>query len=206
MSYELEFLARQLEELDLLVEKKPDNIIIGSDAAQRHREQQAQIREKIARLQDVIHSRRRELDIEHFSNKVRAGGAERVFWFRRYLTTLAIANGAAFVTLANGYLQAKDRHLTALLVADPLTLFGIGGMMAGLVPICLWLKAERARKEASWIRQALSERREPNRAKIARFKQRKRLISLIGGILGLGSTIAFAFGVMVAIGLIRGSA
>lgn len=76
---------------------------------------------------------------------------EATFWFRRFFTSLAIANGAAFVALAAGFLQADDRALVAPLLPSPMTHFGVGMVLAGAVPLLFWLKIQTGKIPEKWM-------------------------------------------------------
>ena len=57
------------------------------------------------------------------------------WWFRRFHTSLAIAHGAAFAAIASNAFDADKIKTTAALVAAPLATFGIGMILAGLIPV-----------------------------------------------------------------------
>lgn len=86
-----------------------------------------------------IEARLVQLDQADAERADAAQAEDSKFWFRRFFTTLAIANGAAFVALANGFLQADDRAALAPLVHGPMTSFAIGMFAAGAIPF--WLGA-----------------------------------------------------------------
>ncbi|MBO9710545.1 MAG: hypothetical protein J7521_20280 [Caulobacter sp.] len=70
--------------------------------------------------------------------KAAAEGAN--FWFRRFFTTLGIANAAAFAALSSGLLQADKPAEIAPLVAPAMVQFAWGLLTAGSIPLLLWLR------------------------------------------------------------------
>jgi hypothetical protein len=68
---------------------------------------------------------------------------DATFWFRRFFTTLAIANAATFAALASGTVQADKPGAVAKVVAGPMIAFAWGMVMAGSLPLLLafWLRA-----------------------------------------------------------------
>ena len=86
-----------------------------------------------------MEARLAELDQADADREDQAQAEDSKFWYRRFFTTLAIANGAAFVALANGFLQADDRAVLAPLVHGPMMSFAIGTFAAGAIPF--WLGA-----------------------------------------------------------------
>jgi hypothetical protein len=66
------------------------------------------------------------------------------FWFRRFFTSLGVANGAAFAAISAGLLQAQKPEEIAPLVFGPLVVFAFGTVTAGLVPFALYLQSAAA--------------------------------------------------------------
>lgn len=62
------------------------------------------------------------------------------FWFKRFFTTLGIANAGAFAALASGVLQADDVGKIAGLVAPAMVHFTQGMLASGSIPLFLWLR------------------------------------------------------------------
>lgn len=62
------------------------------------------------------------------------------FWFRRFVIALSIANAASFGALATGYIQGKSWPALAQGVAGTMTLFAVGMVASGMVPILLSLQ------------------------------------------------------------------
>lgn len=67
---------------------------------------------------------------------------EAAFWFRRFFTTLGIANAGAFAALASGVLQADKPGDVATYAAPAMISFTWGLLWAGAVPLVLWLQAQ----------------------------------------------------------------
>lgn len=76
----------------------------------------------------------------HSASARQADVEDSAFWFRRFFTSIAIANGAAFVALAAGFLQADDRKAIATLLPVPMTAFAVGMFASGAIPIVLWIQ------------------------------------------------------------------
>lgn len=82
---------------------------------------------------------------EQEREKSAADGAE--FWFRRFMLSLQIGNGAAFVALAGGILQADNPAAAAAVAAKSFALFGGGLTLAGIIPLLLFFAR---RKRPKW--------------------------------------------------------
>lgn len=67
---------------------------------------------------------------------------EATFWFRRFFTSVAIANGAAFAALAAGFLNTDDKAAIANALAEIMSFFAIGMCTAGLIPALLWARVK----------------------------------------------------------------
>ena len=115
--------------------------------------------------------------------ETRLRAEESGFWFRRFMTTLGIANGAAFAALASGFLQADEKATVALTVANAMTDFAIGMIAAGLVPALLWIER--------------SDTTRPGMVRLANAAN-------VG--LALGSALFFILGIGQAVGGVRGMA
>lgn len=92
-----------------------------------------------ANFDETAQVRRRMVEIDHLdADRTDQAQAEAsAFWYRRFFTTLAIANGAAFLALANGFIQADDRSVLAPLIHKPMLLFALGTFAAGAIPLVL---------------------------------------------------------------------
>jgi hypothetical protein len=141
-------------------------------------------------------ARRHTIDAE----RERQAGEDEAFWFRRFFTTLGIANAAAFAAIASGFLQAAsaDRLPVARPVADALSYFSFGMVCAGAIPAFLWLRAAARRIHT---------------LKQVRFFKPQDLQDFVTMILFLGIYFAAAFSVLglakgigIAIGAVRGLA
>lgn len=83
-----------------------------------------------------------------------ADRAERenfTFWFRRFMLSLQIGNGGGFLATVAAVQQADPASLSTLakLLALPVTFFGIGTILAGLLPLIMAAHAnERLTKRA----------------------------------------------------------
>lgn len=63
------------------------------------------------------------------------------FWFRRFNTSLAIVNAAAFFAIVSGVLQADNLQPAAALAAPLLWPFMVGLVTAGATPVILAIRA-----------------------------------------------------------------
>ena len=63
---------------------------------------------------------------------------DAAYWFRRFMLSLQIGNGAGFVAALAGMLQGDEVGTVARLAAAPAVLFGFGVLIAGLLPGLLW--------------------------------------------------------------------
>lgn len=74
---------------------------------------------------------------------------ERVFWFRRFFTTLGIAHAAGFVGLAAAVGQSDDPKILAPHLVVALQYFAFGMVTAGLIPLTLaWSASGEDRPKA----------------------------------------------------------
>ncbi|RRN64292.1 hypothetical protein [Caulobacter sp. 602-1] len=82
----------------------------------------------------------------------RAAREGRDFWFRRFMLSLQIGNGAAFLATVAGLLQADKDVLSvmAVLVWPPATYFGLGVGAAGLLPLLMFARQSVSRP--TWVR------------------------------------------------------
>jgi hypothetical protein len=74
----------------------------------------------------------------------RAAREDAAFWLRRFCTTLGIGNAAAFAAVASGFLQSDEDSWSRIAspVADALTRFSTGMVLAGAMPVFLMLFAQ----------------------------------------------------------------
>lgn len=72
-----------------------------------------------------------------------AKAEDRSFWFRRFHTSLAIAHGAAFAAISSKLFDPAIDSATAGGSWYSLSLFAIGMLVAGLIPIFLFLEKTR---------------------------------------------------------------
>lgn len=81
---------------------------------------------------------------------------DAAFWFRRFILSLQIGNGAGFVALAGGVLQADKPREVAVLAFPSFGWFAGGLILAGLVPGLLYLQRRydvpRGGKRPRWAR------------------------------------------------------
>lgn len=80
----------------------------------------------------------RAVEAEHAARTAQA--EEMAFWFRRFFTTLGIANGAAFAALASGLLQADEPVKLAPVVGPAMDAFIWGALWAGSIPLWMWAR------------------------------------------------------------------
>lgn len=65
------------------------------------------------------------------------------FWFRRFITSLAIAHGAGFAAVASKLLDGNVSQSTAAAAWHPMAAFAAGMVFAGVAPVALWWDAFR---------------------------------------------------------------
>lgn len=127
----------------------------------------------------------------------RADAEEAKFWFRRFFTTLGIANAAAFAALASGLLQADHPVELAPAVAPAMDKFIWGALAAGSIPLLLWLQLILR----GWIRD--------NSHEVVRGKA-WRSLHLVARQLVIfafvSSVYAFCWGLFIAAGSVHGLA
>jgi hypothetical protein len=99
-------------------------------------ERRRDLRRRLAALDDEDAATRRQ----QARDLAKANAEDASFWFRRFFTTLSIANAAAFAALASGLLQADEPKNIAPLVAPAMIQFAWGMLTAGSVPLLLWLR------------------------------------------------------------------
>jgi hypothetical protein len=96
--------------------------------------------QELKRLQD------REHDLVGSEMKIQAARAQgeeqariddRTYWFRRFHTSLAIANGAAVAAIASKLLDKDVERLAVAISLVPLSLFALGMVLAGAIPVLL---------------------------------------------------------------------
>jgi hypothetical protein len=68
----------------------------------------------------------------------RAAADDASFWFRRFMLSLQIGNGAGFLASLEGILHAEELSDAVTLAGLPAISFGLGVMLAGTLPIVLW--------------------------------------------------------------------
>lgn len=73
---------------------------------------------------------------------------DATFWFRRFMVGLSLGNGAGFLAMASGILQAEDFTKLPATIAEPFTSFGRGLIMSGLIPLFLYFS--RTPKPGIW--------------------------------------------------------
>lgn len=72
------------------------------------------------------------------------------YWLRRFCTSLAIANGAAFAALAAGFLNTSEKAIIASALTNIMASFAVGMATAGVIPALLWARAYFKPKPESW--------------------------------------------------------
>ncbi|MFN4177367.1 hypothetical protein [Phenylobacterium sp.] len=81
----------------------------------------------------------------------KAAGDDAGFWFRRFMLSLQIGNGAGLAATLAGLQDTTDQRNFALLVVVPAQIFATGLITSGALPALLW--AERLpRLQRTWAR------------------------------------------------------
>lgn len=122
---------------------------------------------------------------------------DAAFWFRRFFTTLGIANAAAFAALASGLLQADDPVKLAPVAGPAMDAFAWGALWAGSIPLWMW---------ARLAINGLSEREgfpEPLQRVAKGFRL---LMTQLIAISAVASVIMFCLGLFTATGAVHGLA
>lgn len=90
---------------------------------------------------------------ERMIEEDRASREGREFWFRRFMLSLQIGNGAAFLATVAGLLQADKDVLSvmAVLAWPPAMYFGLGVGSAGLLPLLMFAR-EAVPVDGKWRR------------------------------------------------------
>lgn len=72
-------------------------------------------------------------------SQITSAAEDQAFWFRRFMTSLQIGNGAGFLAAVSGIVQADANVLPiiATLIWPPATYFGLGVGAAGILPLML---------------------------------------------------------------------
>lgn len=122
---------------------------------------------------------------------------DAAFWFRRFFTTLGIANGAAFAALASGLLQADDPVKLAPVAGAAMDAFIWGALWAGSIPLWMW-----ARLAANGV----SEQRGFPAPLQPAAKGFRFLMSQLIAISAIASVIMFCLGLFTAAGAVHGLA
>lgn len=134
-------LARQLKEIIRLTVER-DRLADEEDRHSRQLDAQESERNATARLLR-LEKRQQEL------------WDEMSFWSRRFVTTLALAQAAAFTGIAAGLAQADDPHILGPYLALPMNAFAVGMISAGLMPLVLfaraWIEREYPVESANWL-------------------------------------------------------
>lgn len=118
------------------------------------------------------------------------------FWFRRYFTSLGIANGAAFAALASGVLQADKPADIAPLAAPAMEHFAWGLLAAGAIPLLFYVEYK--------IRDFRNDRYDPNRFQAAVLPALQVIAGWSVYFAGTVGTYRFAMGLFTAIGAVHG--
>lgn len=154
LSTEKASLTRQIANLQNRIDR-PNTGDKFSDALAPHaaRSAQEKLRKRVAEIDlelaalDDDDERQVETLRQSRLAAAREGSA---FWFRRYCTSLAIAHGGAFVAIVAGVLQSDRTAFIAAAAFLPLVHFGVGMVMAGFLPITLWLSTLTASDVEEW--------------------------------------------------------
>lgn len=127
----------------------------------------------------------------------RAEREEAAFWFRRFFTTLGIANAAAFAALAGGLLQADDPIKLAPVAGPAMDAFIWGAIWAGSIPLLLWVRLALRPLEDRWDHDSPKRRLLTGAQVLSR-----QLVALFAAT----STIMFCIGLFTAAGAVHGLA
>lgn len=120
-----------------------------------------------------------QIEIELAEEARRSSQDDAAYWFRRFMTSLGIGHGAAFAAVLAGVGQSDNLRDAAAFAFWPSVLFGVGLLLAGLIPLGVFL-------------QRWSEGR-PGRGWFSKFTDEATSLMTIG------SSLLFATGVVVTI-------
>ena len=83
---------------------------------------------------------------------------DAAFWFRRFILSLQIGNGAALLAALSGALQATDVREAAESIRWATAFFGLGVILAGALPGAIWLQrlSPRGKRAELAFRAAIS--------------------------------------------------
>lgn len=111
----------------------------------------------------------------------KAASDDASFWFRRFMLSLQIGNGAGLLAIVGGALQADDPKAALTLGSLQAVAFGYGVLMAGALPGVLAI--ERAVKTSGW----------------------RTLLRVAVAVLTLGSSAAFIYAIGALHGYLSGA-
>jgi len=106
-------------------------------------EQLEELYRQRAKLVDEEDRATAQLNVVREASLEKMSEDDRVFWLRRFFTTMAIGHAVAFVGLASGLMQSDERRWLASTVADAMVIFGIGLVLSGSLPFLLFLQTQR---------------------------------------------------------------
>ena len=92
-----------------------------------------------------------QVEATEAAERMRIAQDDASFWFRRFVLSLQIANGAAFVAAVGGVLQADNLPVAAAAAASPTAWFALGIFGSGLLPLILWLERQAWGPNVRWL-------------------------------------------------------
>ncbi|MDO8900134.1 MAG: hypothetical protein Q7V15_02140 [Phenylobacterium sp.] len=112
--------------------------LTGYQFATRLDEVEAELDRLDAALVQVQHTRAIESDLRA-RDRERAEAENATFWFRRFMLSLQIGNGAGFLAAASIVSQVDSEaiYMAAVLAWAPATYFALGTGAAGLLPLIM---------------------------------------------------------------------
>lgn len=134
------FVTNRIREIEAELKRPAFGKLVTDSMRRAMEEELRQLKLELANIEDRA---RETISAENRQAEADARRTEKEeidFWFRRFFTTLGIANGAAFAALASGLLQSDNPAALAPAVGPAMDKFIWGALAAGSIPFGLWLR------------------------------------------------------------------
>lgn len=114
----------------------------------------AGVQAEVAEVQREATEAQRAATAEAELTRLEAEGTD--FWLRRFILSLQIGNGAAFLAVVSSILQAANFEFAARLAFPPALGFGFGVLFAGAIPFAMWFERRQRAEVGDQVSRALS--------------------------------------------------
>jgi hypothetical protein len=130
---------RKSEELQQLADEAGRaKEVVGRQIEEIAEDADGEAREELESLRKTLASQERQGRNAARLERRKERKAEAEYWFRQWMNSLAIGNGAGFLSVTSGLLQANRLELALTLVYAPLTYFALGLLAAGMLRMLVW--------------------------------------------------------------------